>query len=316
MVARVREMAVISGPKGPGETKTKGAPKAAEGTGLPATGPAGKALPTEKVEKPQEKDPAPAPGSDTFVDSPSVVERRSASELPPTAGEGGKGASVRARLQALGIKGTEGLVKTAQSDGVRYSSVPGGRILHGSVVIESARALAKLEGVVRITGDLTLQESLLKSADLLVLKSLVEVGGRLTLEGNSALQMVDAFENLERARGIYFGFNPGITRVHLPKLRELEAALIFEANSSLSEISLPSFTKAGRYVHVHDHPALTTVLAPALSLVGGELSFLDNPRLIAVRLAGKDRPAQVQVLELKNNGAASFPLLFARVAKS
>lgn len=319
MVARLAWMALIHGPKGPGDPLTKGGAKGVGTTGvaLPRSAPADK---TEKAEKTVETGPPPsggvppAPGTDAFVDTPSLLEKRSAQELPGGAGEGGKGASVRARLQALGVKGTEGLVKSAATDGIRYSSVPGGRILHGSLVVESARALAKLEGVVRITGDLTLQESLLKSADLLLLKSLVEVGGRLTLEGNSALQLVDAFENLERARGVYFGFNPGITRVHLPKLRELEAALIFEANSSLTEISLPAFTKAGRYVHVHDHPALTTVLMPAFTSAGGELSFMDNPRMITVRLGGKERPALVSALELKNNGAASYPLLFARAS--
>lgn len=299
-------MAILTGPKGPGEPKTKGA------HGHPATV---KGAEPEKLEKTQEKEQVvAAPRGDAFVDTPSLVERRQTQELPSGQGEGGKGASVRARLAALGIKGGEGLVKTAASDGIRYSTVPGGRILHGSVTVESARALAKLEGVVRITGDLTIQESLLKSADLLVLKSLQEVGGRFTLEGNSSLQIVDALENLERARGLYFGFNPGITRISLPKLKELEAALIFEANGSLTEISLPSFKKGGRYAHVHDNPALTTVLAPALETLGGELSFVDNPRLITVRLASREKPAAVGGLELSKNGAASFPLLFAQVA--
>ena len=161
----------------------------------------------------------------------------------------------------LGLKGgTDGLIKTAGTDAIRYSAVPGGRILHGSLAVESTRSLAKLEGVVRVTGDLSIQESVLKSAELLVLKSLTEVGGRLTLEGNAALQLIDAFENLERARGIYVGFNPGIARVSLPKLREIEAALIFEANTALTEINLPAFSKGGLYVHVHDNQALTTVL--------------------------------------------------------
>lgn len=319
MVARLAWMALIPGPKAPGDPLTKGTVKGAgtQGVALPRGAPADK---TEKAEKTAETDasvvPAAvsAPGADTFVDTPSLLQKRAPQDLPGGAGEGGKGASVRARLQALGVKGAAGLVKSAATDGIRYSSVPGGRILHGSVVVESVRALAKLEGVVRVTGDLTLQESLLKSPDLLVLKTLIEVGGRLTLEGNSALQLVDAFENLERARGVYFGFNPGVTRVHLPKLKEVEAALIFEANSAVTEISLPAFTKAGRYVHVHGNPALTTVLAPAFASAGGELSFVDNPRLFTVRLAGKERPASVSALELKDNGAASYPLLFTRVS--
>ncbi len=302
-------MANITGPKGPGEPKTKGVRPASDK--LPGL---------EKPEKTQEKVPdpvvAPEPGAkvgDTFGDVPSIHGRQGR-DLPTTQGEGGAGGSVRARLHAFSVKGAEGLVKTASSDALRYSSVPGGRILHGSVAVESARALAKLDGVVRITGDLSIQESTLKSADLLVLKSLTEVGGRLTLEGNAAIQLVDAFENLERARGIYFGFNPGITRVSLPKLKELEAALIFEANTALGEIHLPAFTKGGLYVHVHDNQALTTVLMPSFIATKGELSFIDNPRLITVRLASKARPATVGALELMKNGAASFPLLFANVA--
>ncbi|MBI1947678.1 MAG: hypothetical protein HYS27_18465 [Deltaproteobacteria bacterium] len=304
-------MANLTGPKGPGEPKTKGARPVSD-----------KPVVVEKREKIQEKqlpsvmEQEPAVKGDTFGDVPSM-QGRQVRDLPAGQGDGQAGGSVKARLHALGLKGgTDGLIKTAGADAIRYSTVPGGRILHGSLAIESARSLAKLEGVVRITGDLSIQESVLKSADLLVLKSLTEVGGRLTLEGNASLQLLDAFENLERARGIYVGFNPAVTRVTLPKLREIEAALIFEANTALTEISLPAFTKGGLYVHVHDNQALTTVLLPSLSTVQGELSFLDNPRLITVRLASKAKPASVGALELQKNGAATFPLLFAAVVKS
>lgn len=304
-------MANLTGPKGPGEPKTKGARPVSD-----------KTVGLEKREKIQEKqqtptvEQEPAVKGDAFGDVPSF-QGRQVRELPTNQGEAGTGGSVKARLHALGLKGgTDGLIKTAGSDAIRYSAVPGGRILHGSVAIESARSLAKLEGVVRVTGDLSIQESVLKSADLLVLKSLSEVGGRLTLEGNAGLQLIDALENLERARGIYVGFNPGIARVSLPKLREIEAALIFEANTALTEINLPAFTKGGLYLHVHDNQALTTVLMPSLSLVQGELSFIDNPRLITVRLASKAMPATVGAIELAKNGAAGFPLLFAIVAHS
>ncbi|OGQ17491.1 MAG: hypothetical protein A2138_26250 [Deltaproteobacteria bacterium RBG_16_71_12] len=304
-------MANLTGPKGPSEPKSKGARPVSDKTaGL------------EKREKIQEKkheptvEQEPAVKGDTFGEVPSI-QGRQARELPASPGDAGSGGSVKARLHALGLKGgTDGLIKTAGTDAIRYSAVPGGRILHGSLAVESTRSLAKLEGVVRVTGDLSIQESVLKSAELLVLKSLTEVGGRLTLEGNAALQLIDAFENLERARGIYVGFNPGIARVSLPKLREIEAALIFEANTALTEINLPAFSKGGLYVHVHDNQALTTVLLPSLSSVQGELSFLDNPRLITVRLASRAKPATVGALELAKNGAADFPLLFANVVKS
>ncbi len=308
-------MANVTGPKGPGEPKTKGTRPASDAR-----------IGLEKLEKAKEKPSEPTPAvepaggdADRFGDLPSI-HGQAARELPAGPGEAPSGGSVKARLHALGLSaqgehGGGGLIKSAKSDAVRYSSVPGGRILHGSVVIESARALAKLEGVVRVTGDLTIQESGLKSADLLVLKALTEVGGRLTLEGNPALQLFDACENLERARGLYLGFNPSLTRVALPKLREIEAALIFEANSAVTELNLPAFTKGGLYVHVHDNPALTTVLMPSFEATQGELSFLDNPRLLTVRLASKAKPAAVGALELAKNGAASYPLLFAHVTK-
>lgn len=304
-------MANLTGPKGPGEPKSKGArPVSDSRIGL------------EKLEKAKEKDKAADPtpeaeqvtrDGDRFGDLPSIHGQH-ARDLPTVPGEAA-GGSVKARLRALGLKGGEALVKSAASDAIHYSSVPGGRILHGSAVIESARALAKLDGVVRVTGDLTVQESALKSADLLVLKSLTEVGGRLTLEGNPALQLFDACENLERARGVYLGFNPSVTRVSLPKLKELEAAFIVEANAALAELNLPAFTKGGLYLHVHDNPALTTVLMPSLDVMHGELSFLDNPRLLTVRLASKAKPATVGALELGKNGAGSYPLLFATVVK-
>ncbi|MCC7073913.1 MAG: hypothetical protein IT383_21575 [Deltaproteobacteria bacterium] len=304
-------MANLTGPKGPGEPKSKGTrPVSDARIGLE------KPEKTKESEKVAEPAPEPVgPDGDRFGHVPSMHGRQ-ARELPAGTGDGSTGGSVKARLHALGLKGSPGLIKSAASDAIRYSSVPGGRILHGSVVIESARALAKLEGVLRVTGDLTIQESGLKSADLLVLKSLTELGGRLTLEGNPALQLFDACENLERARGIYLGFNTAVARVSLPKLKEVDAAFIVEANSALGELILPAFAKGGRYVHVHDNPALTTVLAPSLDVVHDELSFLDNPRLITVRLASKAKPATVGALELGKNGAASYPLLFATVVKA
>jgi hypothetical protein len=93
-----------------------------------------------------------------------------------------RGANVKARLAALGVKGAEALpIKTR--DVARVKDTPIGKILEGSVVVESARHFQKLEGVVRVTGDLTVQEARLAGADATPAMDLVEIGGRLTIEG-------------------------------------------------------------------------------------------------------------------------------------
>ena len=145
-----------------------------------------------------------------------------------------------------------------------------------------------------------------------MLKSLVEVGGRLTIAGNASVGVLDALENLERARGIYVGFNAALTKISLPKLRELEAAFIVEHNQNLVDISLPMFAKGGRYLHIHDNASLVSVALPSLASLEDELSILDNPRLHAVKVGSKDKPAKVPLVEARGNGASSFGTLFAR----
>jgi hypothetical protein len=219
-----------------------------------------------------------------------------------------RGGNVKARLAALG----QLPIKTAAKDGGRIKETPVGKIFDGSLTIESASGLRKLEGVVRVAGDLVIAESVAKSADFLVLKSLVEIGGRLTIEGNASVGVLDALENLERARGIYVGFNAALTRISLPKLRELEAAFIVEHNQNLVDISLPAFAKGGRYLHIHENAALVSVSLPSLASLEDELSILDNPRLNAVKVGSKEKPAKVPHVEARGNGAPSFGTLFAR----
>ena len=288
-------MANIGGPKGPPDTsKVIG----------------GKLLQFPKVDKkpiqvdlPEIKAEIPHDLTSEGFD-PSATKGTVVPEAPP---ESARGGNVRARLAAMG----QLPIKTAAKDVGRIKETPVGKIFDGSLTIESAAGLKKLEGVVRVSGDLTLQESVAKSPDLLVLKSLIEVGGRLTVEGNGAIGVLDPLENLERARGVYVGFNAGLTRIALPKLKELEAAFIIEHNPNLVDISLPAFTKGGRYLHVHENAALVSLSLPNLTSLTDELSVLDNPHLTSVKVGARDKPAQIPAVELRGNGAASYPQLFA-----
>jgi hypothetical protein len=322
-------MANIGGPKGPSD------PRRAPGGGAKIL-PLKRPEKSDKTEKAGDEDTSPDPAEKLAQKSqptaPIVTKKQVSLELPPlpeknplnpgakvtapTEGEGqaGRGAGVRARLAALGVKGAESLpIKTAARDAVGVKETPLGKILEGTIRIDTPRGLAKLEGVVRVTGDLVLQESAAKSPDLLALCSLIEVGGRLTIEGNASLGVIDALSSLERARGVYIGFNSSVHKIVLPKLKELDAALILEGNPALVEISLPAFAKAGLYLHVHDNASLTSLSLPSLATLGDELSLVDNPRLAKVVVGSREKPADVGLVELKNNGASSYPQLFVRI---
>lgn len=73
--------------------------------------------------------------------------------VPETTLETGRGGHVQARLAALG------LIKTAAQGVGRVKDTPQGKIFEGSLTIESMAGISKLEGVVRVSGDLTLQET-------------------------------------------------------------------------------------------------------------------------------------------------------------
>ena len=284
-------MANIGGPKGPKDA-------------LP-----GKVLQFPRVERKDIKVELPEIKAET---PPSVTEQfdgtaaNTGTVLPEGPAPDAKGAQVRARLAQMGQ------LPIKKSEVGRVKDTPLGKIFEGSLKVESAAGLKKLEGVVRVTGDLVIQESVAKSPDFLALKSLIEVGGRLTIEGNGAVGVLDALENLERAKGIYVGFNAALTRISLPKLKELDAALIVEHNPHLTEINLPSFAKGGLYLHVHENASLVTVLLPSLSALEDELSLLNNPKLRDVKVGAKDKPAKVPVVEIAGNAAPQFTQLFAK----
>jgi hypothetical protein len=296
-------MANLGGPKGPSDPSAKLGAKILQLRAEKAER-TEKLAPSEGAEKAERQEARAAGPADQEGFDPNASRD---TVLPAEVEEGARGASFRARLAALGVKGAESLpIKTAGRATGRIKETPVGRIYEGTLRLESPRGLAQLEGVVRITGDLVLQESASKSADLLALRSLIEVGGRLTIEGNGVLGVLDALQGLERARGVYIGFNAGLQKVSLPKLKELEAALIIEGNPALTEISLPSFSKSGRYLHIHDNASLATLSLPMLGALGDELSLMDNPRLVNVKIAARERPASIGVLELKGNAAPSY----------
>ena len=70
-----------------------------------------------------------------------------------------------------------------RADVVRTKDTPIGKILDGSVTIEGPKGFGKLEGVVQVTGDLTVQEARLAGGEVTPVSTLVEIGGRLTIEG-------------------------------------------------------------------------------------------------------------------------------------
>ena len=128
----------------------------------------------------------PAPASDNFA---KVGDKAAGSTVVPDMHEdmslAQQGSKVPARFAAMGALKTAP-IKTASKDQLRVRDGSGGKIMEGSLVVESAKGLQKLEGVVRISGDLTVQEARLTGADATPVMSLVEIGGRLTIEGVSS----------------------------------------------------------------------------------------------------------------------------------
>ena len=92
-----------------------------------------------------------------------------------------EGAALSQLVARLKARGDQGVVASAVS-GPTVVQTQEGKVLSGSVQIESRSGLQKLEGIVRVGGSLAV-EGLLKNADLLALGDLKVVEGRLTFEG-------------------------------------------------------------------------------------------------------------------------------------
>ena len=136
---------------------------------------------TAGVGSPGVTDTKPADPAKATSTSTSTFERTAGESTAIAAPVEGAGKSqVLARLQAMGIEGRK-RVKTAEPP--RVVDGADGRVHAGSLTIESRAGLSKLEGVTRLAGSLTLQEGAVKNADLLALRDLKVVEGRLTFEG-------------------------------------------------------------------------------------------------------------------------------------
>lgn len=191
--------------------------------------------------------------------------------------------SVKARLQALGVRGSP-LIKSHQTGGPRATETPQGRVLEGIIRAETAAGLAPLEGAVR-AWEVALQEARVKSADLLILKTLREVG-RLTLEGSPSLVSTDALSALEVAGSVYVGFNANLQRIAFLNLKRADV-LIFEGNPNVLELLLPKLEVVTRYMHVHDHPNLQRAV-----------------------IGSAAKPVQAAAFELQGNAHISYPDIF------
>lgn len=132
--------------EGPATTKD-----IAPSTSAPAPGPT---LPAAVFEH--------TPGQGTTVSAP--VEGAALSQLI-------------ARLKARGGREQVGAV-----DGPTVVQTSEGPVLSGSLQIEGKGQLQKLDGVVRVGGDLAVS-GIVKNADLLALRDMKTIEGRLTFEG-------------------------------------------------------------------------------------------------------------------------------------
>jgi hypothetical protein len=162
----------IGGTKGPGDVK-----------GLAKVLQLRQPEPLEKTEKVASTEP-PKPSSTPTAPSPEATFEGTTgtqqSIAPPVDGAGQS--QVLARLKARSFEGKK-VTKTAATSGPSVVQTAEGKVLSGSVTIESKGGLQKLSDVVRVGGDLTIHEGVLKNADLLALKSLKTVERRLTFEG-------------------------------------------------------------------------------------------------------------------------------------
>jgi hypothetical protein len=141
---------------------------------------------TTATTTPRGLDPAPvptSPGAARVSSAEASTFEKAAGPAPVVTApvDGAGGSAVLARLQAMGIEGSRKRTKVAEAPRVVEGAE--GRVHQGSVAIESRAGLHKLDGVTRIDGSLSLQEGAVKNADLLALRDLKVVTGRLTFEG-------------------------------------------------------------------------------------------------------------------------------------
>lgn len=255
---------------------------------------------------------APATSSDAFRANAArahAAKIGGQASLLPTPVATGRGV-MNLRLNALtgqGLPsqtgGPTGQAGVGGPERARVVDTPQGKVIQGSVLVETAADLALLKGAVAVDGNLEIAESALAGKDLLAaLHGLQVVGGNLALEGNRALEALTALGALRQVEGsLYLGFNEGLTEARLPALESIGRALILEGNPSLVSLELPRLTSITGYLHLHENDELVSVKMPALAELTGELSIVDNPKLLAVELPALAAPGGG--VEIEQNGA-------------
>lgn len=205
-------------------------------------------------------------------------------------------------LPALDVQVTppaQGLARGAL--GTRLSAMTGKtpeRVLTGEILIERAADLARLSGVTKLDGSLSIAECALDAKELQHVKSLSTITGGLSIEGASQLTAIDAFSSLKSVGGaLYVGFNRALESLSLPMLSHVGRAFVVEGNARLQTFSAPLLADVAGYLHVHENPRLTAVLLPLLTTVDGELSFLACPQLARI-----DAPLLVTAHDVEING--------------
>jgi len=181
------------------------------------------------------------------------------------------------------------------------------RVLTGEIRIERASDLARLAGVTKLEGSLSIAECALEARDLQHAKSLVTITGGLSVEGASHLTSIDAFAALQTVGGaLYVGFNRALESLSLPALAHVGRAFVVEGNARLQSFSAPLLKDVSGYLHVHENPRLVTVSLPALASASGELSFVDCPLLARI-----DAPLLAVARDLEAIGLGGATLALA-----
>lgn len=172
-------MSSTFGPKGPPDTLAKVLPFAVRQRQAESVDKTAKVETVQKPEGVETLDP-------TTPTSGAVFEKAAGQATVLTMPvEGAALSQLVARLQAR-IDGSPKTGSTSAVQGPTIVQTDEGAVLSGSVQVENRASLHKLDGVVRIGGSLSV-EGPVKNADLLALRELKTVEGRLTFEGLSSL---------------------------------------------------------------------------------------------------------------------------------
>jgi hypothetical protein len=156
----------------------------------------------------------------------------------------------------------------------------GSEVLQGDVTISNGLDIKALEGIEIITGNVTIQNTLLSS--LIGLEFLKTIGGDLIVVGNTNLIKLSgsALSNLEFVGGdIVIQNNKVLTSINLPSLVTANL-LIIDSNSALKAIDgYPNLALLGEGLTISNNPVLASITGfPALQRIGaGSGSECEGP---------------------------------------